>query len=66
MGPVMRDGPMGLTAHAANAYKRAQDGLKSPLPRQPSTVMAKARKCCCTPEPYKHLLYLALYFERVS
>jgi len=27
--------------------------------------MAKARKCCCTPEPYKHLLYLVLYFERV-
>jgi len=27
--------------------------------------MVKARKCCCTPEPYKHLLYLVLYRERV-
>jgi len=28
--------------------------------------MAKTRKCCCTPEPYRHLLYLSLYLERVS
>jgi len=28
-------------------------------------VIAKAGKCCCTPEPYKHLFYLALYLERV-
>lgn len=29
-------------------------------------IMGNARKCCCTPEPYKHLLYLAFYLERVS
>jgi len=28
--------------------------------------MTKARKCCCTPEPYRHLFYLALYLERVG
>jgi len=33
---------------------------------QAATIMAKARNCCCTPEPYKHLLYLVLYFERVG